>query len=235
MNVFALADLHLDGGHDKPMHVFGDKWMNHASKIESAWRDMVSSEDIVLIPGDISWAERLDEVIEDINWISSLPGTKVLSRGNHDYWWSSTAKMKDRFPDDIKIIKNDSIAIDGIVFAGTRGWRHPLSVEFVQSKDEKIYKRELLRLQLTLSSASKRIANGEGDTVVLLMHFPPIDSNGEETGFTELISSYPEVTDVVYGHLHAQATMRAFEGEHNGKNYRLCSADHLNFCPLLIR
>lgn len=235
MKVFALADLHMDGKQGKPMDVFGEKWQDHVSRIEHEWREIVSEEDLVLVPGDTSWAKQLDDALPDIERISSFPGTKLISRGNHDYWWSSPTKMRSRFPENVKLIQNDSFVCGRIAFAGTRGWLFPSSAGYVQEDDEKIYNRELLRLEMTLTSAKRRIEQGEADSIMLMMHYPPIGEMGSSTGFTEVIAKYPEISDVVYGHLHAQSTLHAFEGEFEGKRYWLCSSDYLNFKPRLIR
>ncbi|MDY3309207.1 MAG: metallophosphoesterase [Eubacteriales bacterium] len=233
MSIFALADLHMDGKQGKPMAVFGEKWNNHCERIFENWSNTVSREDLVLIPGDICWAMQLNDAIDDINKLSALPGTKLLLRGNHDYWWSSLAKMQSMFPEDVHIIQNDSFVYGDTAIAGTRGWLYPAAAGYTE-KDEKIYNRELIRLELTLSSAMRRIKDNEANSIILMLHYPPLGTDGAATGFTELIDKYP-VTDVVYGHLHAQSAKFAFEGERSGKMYHLCSSDHLDFYPKLIK
>lgn len=234
MRVFAIADLHMDGKQGKPMDVFGDNWIGHTERIETAWIENVADDDLVLIPGDISWAMQLDDAVCDIERIAALPGTKLLLRGNHDYWWSSVTKMRSCFPPSVKLIQNDSFVFENIVVAGTRGWLYPGATGYVQKNDEKIYNREQLRLNLTLADAMRHIERGEAQSILLMMHFPPLGENGENTGYTDIIAQYPLVTDIVYGHLHAQATYHAFEGKLGDKNYWLCSADHLNFIPKFI-
>lgn len=227
MKLFAIADLHLNGNSNKPMDVFGEKWENHAEHLSDAWQNIVSREDLVLIPGDISWAMRFDDVLDDLQFISKLNGRKILIRGNHDYWWASPSRIRSVLPPDIKIIQNDSVKMNSFAVAGSRGWQLPGTPNFDASVDTKIYARELIRLELSLKSAGEM-------PVVLMTHFPPIGENGEATGVTDLIDRY-NVTDVLYGHLHAGSCRQAFEGEFNGKNYYLCSADYLNFKPRLIR
>ena len=227
MKLFAIADLHLNGNSNKPMDVFGERWENHTERLFDSWQSIVSETDCVLIPGDISWAMRLDEVLDDMRYISKLNGRKILIRGNHDYWWSSPSRIRAVLPQGISIIQNDSVKMNSFTVAGSRGWLLPGTPNFDPAVDAKIFSRELLRLELSLKSA--------GDMpVVLMMHFPPVSENGEPTAVTELIDKYP-VTDIAYGHLHAHSCRQAFEGSLNGKNYYLCSADYLNFKPRLIR
>lgn len=227
MKLFAIADLHLNGNSNKPMDVFGEKWANHTERLFDLWQSVVSENDCVLIPGDISWAMRFDDVLDDLRFISGLNGKKILIRGNHDYWWVSPARIRSVLPSNISIIQNDSVKINGFAVAGSRGWLLPETPNFDPAVDAKIYARELIRLELSLKSAGNI-------PIILMTHFPPIGENGEATGVTDLIDKYP-VADVVYGHLHAHSCKQAFEGKFNGKNYYLCSADYLNFKPRLIR
>ncbi len=235
MKVFALADLHMDGKQGKPMDVFGDNWNDHIERIAAAWHDAVSDEDIVLLPGDISWAMQFKDVLCDIQRISDFPGTKLMIRGNHDYWWTSPTKMRSCFPESVRIIQNDSFVFNGVAIAGTRGWLYPGSAGYVQQNDEKIYNRELLRLRLTIGAAMRHVDSGAAESIILMLHYPPLGERGDATGFTEMIAEYPAITDIVYGHLHAQSVHHAFEGNRDGKSYWLCSADYLNFVPRLIK
>lgn len=232
MKVFALADLHLEGGQNKPMSVFGPCWENHRQRIELNWHTVVSTDDIVLVPGDLSWAMYMMDVIQDIEFLHSLPGRKVLLRGNHDYWWSSPTKLRAVLPQDIMVIQNDAVLLDGIVICGTRGWNLPGSSGF-SKEDEKIYARELIRLELSLNAANRLTESSEVSDIILMMHFPPIYAGMEQTKFTDIIDRFP-IGNVVYGHLHAQSHKLAFNGERNGKSYALCSADYVSFCPRLI-
>ena len=125
MRLFAIADLHLPGGANKPMDVFGKHWEGHFEKICDSWRENVSGEDIVLLPGDLSWAMQLEEAMGDLARIGTLPGRKVLLRGNHDYWWGSIGKLRERLPGGMYAIQNDAVALDGLTVAGSRGWTHP--------------------------------------------------------------------------------------------------------------
>ncbi len=154
-HLYAIADLHLPGGLNKTMDLFGDKWVNHTVKIEENWRREIKDEDLILIAGDISWAMRLNEAREDLARIASWPGTKVMIRGNHDYWWQGISKVREVLPENLLAIQNDSIHFQSWRICGTRGWRIPGNKDF-KPEDEKIYLRELERLKLSLQSGSSK-------------------------------------------------------------------------------
>lgn len=230
MRIFAAGDLHLSKSGDKPMDVFGAEWRNHGERICAAWNETVKDDDIVLVPGDLSWAMRLEEAYSDLECIMQLPGEKIFIKGNHDYWWNSISKVRDRFSQfkNAHFIQNDCIIINNIAFSGTRGWLCPQSSEFSKETDEALYKRELCRLEMSLKCIVGDLPK------VLLMHFPPTPACGISTGFTELAEKY-NVKNVVYGHLHGYSTKNAFEGDLNGVRYTLCSVDHTKFKPIEIQ
>ena len=227
MKLFAIGDLHLSHSTNKPMSVFGPNWDNHAERIKEAWMESVSDEDAVLIPGDISWAMQLDEARPDIDYIAVLPGKKIIMRGNHDYWWNSLSKVRDMLPKGIYALQNDSLEIGNAVITGSRGWVCPGSSGFVPEADQKIYDREVIRLGLSLSSARA------GSRIISMLHYPPFNEKRMPSGFTDMFEKYG-VERVIYGHLHGKSCRGAFEGERNGIEYTLCSADHLGFAPKLI-
>ncbi|MEI3400723.1 MAG: metallophosphoesterase [Christensenellales bacterium] len=193
----------------------------------AAWRERVSDEDAVLIPGDISWAMQLDEARLDIEYIAALPGKKVIMRGNHDYWWSSISKVRDMLPCCMYALQNDTVEFGSVTIAGSRGWICPGSSGFDPETDQKIYDREVIRLQLSLSGAK------QGSRIIVMLHYPPFNEKRAPSGFTEIFEKYG-VEQVIYGHLHGKACRNAFEGIRNGIEYTLCSADHLDFVPKLI-
>ena len=229
MSVFAIGDLHLPGHSQKPMDVFGSHWDRHFETISENWRRLIAPEDIVLIPGDISWAMQLQEAQEDLDAIAQLPGRKLLLRGNHDYWWSSLSKLRAALPSGMQVIQNDAVLLDGHVFCGTRGWTFPTPQQNLGEQDEKVYQRELLRLKMSLDQAVKL----GGKDITVMLHFPPLFADGVGTAFTEILKAYP-VRSVVYGHLHGAGIKIAFEGEREGIDYHLVSCDALEFCPKLI-
>lgn len=231
VNLFAISDLHLSGGQEKPMKVFGACWDNHPTCLFTAWRETVDPVDFVLVPGDISWAMRLNEVACDLASLGELPGHIVISRGNHDYWWQSLRQVREALPPNMFALQNDCLPLAGSewVVCGTRGWQLPEQggANTTNATDKKIYERELMRLEMSLQAA-KRIG---AKRLIAMMHFPPAQQDGKPTGFTSLLERY-EVEKCVYGHLHGEATRYALHGNHRGVTYQLVSADFLNFKPL---
>ena len=223
MAFYAISDLHLPGGDVKPMDVFGEHWTNHFEKISADWRDQVTAEDVVLLPGDFSWAMALKDAVPDLMAVGALPGKKVLLRGNHDYWWSAIGRVRDALPEGMYAVQNDCVELCGRVICGTRGWNLP--GEQSTADDIKVYKRELLRLEMTLKEARRRA----GDALLLcMMHYPPLTDTQRDTEFTALLEQYG-AGDLVYGHLHGIALKGAFRGEHNGIRYHQVSCDGLGF------
>lgn len=223
MKIFAIADLHLSNDESKPMDIFGAQWENHFARIREDWLSKVSEEDIVLLPGDLSWEMKLEAAVSDIHRVAALPGRKVLIRGNHDYWWSSIGRVRENLPAGMYAIQNDAVTIDGYTFCGTRGWVLP--GEDSDEDDERIRLRELGRLRLSVDSAL-RIA-GEGP-IICLLHYPPLLEAMRDTDVTALIEQTP-IREVVYGHLHGNALKGAFRGVHNGVNYHQVSCDGIGF------
>ena len=230
MSIFAIGDLHLPGHDEKPMNVFGSQWDRHFDIIRQNWREQITPDDIVLIPGDISWALQLADAQDDLNDIAALPGVKLLLRGNHDYWWSSLTKVRAMLPPGMHALQNDAIAFDGHVFCGTRGWMFPTQLQPLGEQDEKVFSRELIRLRMSLDCAMKQL---DGRELTVMMHFPPLYSDGLDTAFTQIIEEYP-VSHVVYGHLHGSGAKVAYEGERRGIRYHLVSCDTINFSPVRI-
>ena len=224
--IWAIADLHLPGGNRKPMDVFGDHWADHFTKIQRDWRERVGPEDVVLIPGDISWAMQLEAALPDLLALAALPGRIVLLRGNHDYWWNSLTQLRAALPENMRAIQNDAWDAGFCVFCGTRGWTIPEGEE-AAAQDVKIYRRELARLEMSLKEA-QRIA--EGRPIVALMHYPPVfpEKMREGTEFTRLMSAYG-VSRCVYGHLHGPSVRRGIHATLQGVRYDLTACDALDF------
>lgn len=230
MKIFALSDLHLSFSCDKPMDIFGGNWENYTDKIKENWERLVGKDDIVLIAGDISWAMRLDEARADLDWIDALPGKKIIIKGNHEYWWQSISAVREVLPSSIVALQNDSIRIGKYIFCGTRGWIVPEENRPLEPEDEKIYKREIERLKLTLSSMNT--LRQDGDKVVAMMHYPPYTYNRGKTEFTELFEKF-KVDAVVFGHLHGKINCEPI-AEINQIKYYFTSCDHTNMTPVLI-
>ncbi|HBM81842.1 MAG TPA: serine/threonine protein phosphatase [Clostridiaceae bacterium] len=223
MSIFAVSDLHLSGVNPKPMDIFGQKWQNHWDKIKNAWQNSVKKDDTVLIPGDISWAMSLKDAMYDINDISKMPGKKIFLRGNHDYWWASPAKLKRTLPENIDIIQNNNIELDDYYICGTRGWILPGDERF-KTEDEKIYKREIIRLKLSFSS----IPANPAKAVIVMMHFPPVNEKREASEFIDIMKEH-KTSICVYGHLHNANRETVVEGLYEGIRFHLVSCDYLDF------
>lgn len=233
VKIFAIGDPHLsfDENIDKPMDKFGPGWENHTERLRENWEKLVTDDDLVLIPGDISWGIRIEEAMADFEWIHALPGTKIISKGNHDLWWSRIQYLNSLY-DDIIFLQNDCHVIEGekIVVAASRGWPYPGSDEYTEH-DEKIYARELLRMKMGLD-ASKAAA--PDSRIIACLHYPPAGPSGKATEFTELLEEYG-VWKCVYGHLHGMpAFSTGIKGIHRGVDYMLVSFDYLGGIPKLI-
>lgn len=228
MGLFAIADLHFSFSVDKPMDIFGEHWKKHSQKIIENWKEVVSEEDTVLLPGDLSWGMRIDEAAADLDVIYQLPGRKILLGGNHDYWWKSSSKLEARYL-GMRFLKNDFDTYGDWAVCGTRGWLCPNDVRFTE-QDKKIYEREQVRLRLSLDAAMRKGA----EKIILMMHYPPMNDKKEDSAFTEIFKEYP-IRKVVYGHLHGETShATGFEGERYGIEYELVAADYLDFCPKRI-
>lgn len=222
--LYAIADLHLSHGSGKPMDIFGENWRDHNEKIKENWHKTVRPGDAVIIPGDISWGMRMDGFVPDLEYLKTLPGKKILVRGNHDYWWDGIGKLNALDP-DIFFIQNNFTVYEGIHICGTRGWTCPGGRDFT-AHDDKIYRREALRLGLSLETAARNNAR----EIIAAIHFPPFSGSDGETLFTELLGKY-NVKRVVYGHIHSRG---GYPGEQTirGISYRLVSADYVGFTPV---
>lgn len=226
MRVFAIADPHLSRLEPKPMDVFGDRWEGHPEAFFDSWRRTVGAGDLVLVPGDISWAMHFEDALVDLAEIAALPGKKVLLRGNHDYWWPSISKLRAGLPEGMFAVQNDALEIEGVIVAGTRGWVCPGSRGY-EPKDEKIYRREVERLKLSLRAAERL----EGRFFVVMMHFPPTNPWLERSEFvTAIEATSPDA--LVFGHVHGGDEPVLAEME--GVDVHFVAADALDFVPKQI-
>ncbi len=232
MSIFTIADLHLALGIDKPMDVFGGRWSNYMEKLKENWISNVTEKDTVIIPGDVSWATYIDSAYEDFKFIENLPGKKIISKGNHDYWWTTSSKLNKYLMENnlstISFMHNNAFELEGIAVCGTRGWKGPGEDDF-KKDDEKIYKREIERLELSVKAALKL----ELPRMLVFMHYPPVTVKSPLTGFIDIMKKY-EIKECYYGHLHGEGIKGAIEGEYEGIDLKLVSADHLNFKPFKI-
>ena len=227
MALYAIGDLHLCLGAPKPMDIFGGAWVGYMDKLK-AGLSVITEEDTLVLMGDLSWALGLEDAKADFAWLNESPGRKIILKGNHDYWWS-TVKKFDGFCaqngfDNFHILHNNHFEYEGVAICGTRGWF--FEEDRSGQHDEKVFKRELLRLEASLQSA------GDMPKMVFL-HYPPRYKGYECPEILEMLAKY-EVRNCFYGHLHGASHGLAMEGVWDGVNFKLLSADRLNFEPCRI-
>lgn len=227
MALYAIGDLHLCLGAEKPMDIFGGSWVGYMEKLKEGV-SVIQPEDTLVLLGDLSWALSLEESEADFAWINEIPGRKIVLKGNHDYWWNTAAKFS-RFCEEngfenFALLNNNSFEYNGYAICGTRGWFY--EEERSGEHDEKVFRRELLRLEASLKSA------GDLPKIVFL-HYPPRYKGYTCDEILELLRKY-DVRQCYYGHLHGASHGLALEGIWDGVEYRLVSADKLNFKPLLV-
>ena len=232
MSVFVMGDLHLSLAVNKPMDLFGGVWNGYVEKIRTAWLELISPDDTVMLAGDTSWGMSLDEALLDFQFIEALPGKKLLLKGNHDYFWTTVTGMR-RFLTEhglttIDFLHNAAVELNGIAYCGTRGWFLENEGTGV-SEGGKVYRRELIRLQASLEEGKKTGA----EELVAVLHYPPIFQNFSCTEILEILHAYG-VRRCYYGHLHGRSLRYAKEGTQGGITYTCISADRLNFRPMRI-
>ena len=239
MALFVLSDTHLSFSDDKPMDVFGRRWQDYTYKLEKNWNSVVTSEDTVVIAGDISWAMSHMGAAKDFEFINRLNGQKIIGKGNHDYWWTSIKKLNEMLEtfgyNTVRFLYNNAYLVDGYIIAGSRGWyfdennrNAPENADF-----EKIVAREVIRLELSLAEAEKlRIKHGEATEILAFLHFPPVYNGFECEQITDVLKRHG-VKRCYFGHIHASYDIpRSFE--QGGITYHITSADYLEFTPLKI-
>lgn len=229
MSIFVIGDLHLSFNNPKPMDIFGDNWSNHEEKIRNNWIENVKENDLVVLPGDFSWETYLEDTKLDFCYLNSLPGKKLMLKGNHDYWWTTVTNMRKFLKEndfkDIDFLYNNSYEYENKILCGTRGW------SIVDDRtDEKLINRELIRLELSLQDGINKYGNDK--EIIVFMHYPPITKAKieleQEAKFVELMKKY-NVKRCYYGHLHGESIKDAIQGEVEEIQFKLVSADGLDF------
>lgn len=230
MALYAMGDLHLSFGiTDKPMDIFGPAWHGYMEKIEQGCRAVLKEDDVLLLVGDLSWATYMEQSMADFEFVQSLPGKKIISKGNHDYWWDTVSKLNkfkaEKKYDSVEFLHNNFFTYEDYAICGNRGWVFSASQE-----DIKIYERELMRLELSLEAADK----AGFEKKIVMTHFPPLTALEAGDGrIVELLKKYG-VTDCVYGHLHNINPKENVAQSVCGIKFRLVAADYLEFKPLRI-
>ncbi len=228
MAIYAIGDLHLSLGTNKPMDVFGGSWDNYVVKIKNGFSSL-GATDTCVICGDVTWSMSLESSLEDFKFVDSLPGKKIILKGNHDYWWSTASKITSFFSKNnintISILNNNCYRVDNAAICGTRGW---FADEVTGSaQDKKIMAREILRLEASLTAA------GESNEKICFLHYPPVFNNYICHDIIDIMKKYG-VRSCWYGHIHGQGHRFAVTGEFDGIDYHMVSADYVNFSPIKV-
>jgi len=226
MSLYAISDLHLSKSTGKPMDIF-DGWDDYMDRLDRNWRKVISDNDTVMVPGDISWGLTMDEAKADFEYLDSLPGKKIISKGNHDYWWTTKTRIERWTADNgwstLSYLFNNSFEYDDVSICGTRGWIFPADGA---ENDVRVYEREAGRLILSLESA-------KCEKKIVFLHYPPIYVNIRMQKIIDILSEHG-IERCFYGHVHGQSIHYAFSGIDDGIEYRCISADNLKFSPYLI-
>lgn len=223
--IYALADLHLDYTNEKSMEVFGDGWSDYQNRIFNNWNKIVKENDTVLIPGDISWAMDLSNASIDLKNIDKLNGKKILMKGNHDYWWNSLNKNYELGLTSLDFLQNNSFEVEGYGICGTRGWI-PRDHKDFTDHDEKIFKRELMRLENSIRTTKK-------DKKIVMLHYPPINQDKTFNEFYDICLENG-VDILIYGHLHGIGHKLIKEGDYEGIKVYCVAGDYIDFKPVEI-
>ena len=230
MSIFTMADLHLSLTVNKPMNIFGSRWTDHTEKIRKNWCAIVNDDDTVIIPGDISWAIDYDEAILDFQFIESLPGKKILGKGNHDYWWGTMAKNR-AFCDSlglktIDFLFNNAFKVENYIICGTRGWYVDEKLQATTNDVEysKIVTREASRLRTSLEEAKK--LQGNGEQILVFFHFPPVFNTFVCEEFIDILLEFG-IKNCYFGHIHGSYSIKKTT-EYKGISFSIISADYLN-------
>ena len=221
MKVFAISDLHLSTNCQKPMDIFGKSWVNYFELICADWKAKVSQDDVVLLPGDFSWAMRMEDAMADFELVAQLPGKKVILRGNHDYWWNTLSQVRNAIPKDFFALQNDCLRFGDVLICGTRGWVCP-DGDNLNAEDKKIYLREVERLKLSIASMQKQ--RQPEDKVIAIMHYPPFNGRYEDSDFVKQFVQ-ADIKTVVYGHLHGKDCRSNLYMKKFGIDFYLTSCD----------
>ena len=239
MSIYAIADLHLStlASTDKSMEVFGKRWTDYIPRIETNWRRLVTDNDTVILPGDVSWALSLEEAKSDLKFIDSLPGKKIIGKGNHDFWWCTMKKHYDFFEKNsiktISFLFNNAHELDELIIAGTRGWYHDEDAQNAPDNADfdKLTAREGLRMRQSLMCATE-LRKSTDKEIVVFTHFPPFWNGKASENIISLLKEF-DIKRVYYGHIHGNYTVDP-EFEYEGIKMSIISADYLQFTPKFI-
>ena len=232
--LYTIADTHLSFTTEKPMDIFGHRWENHAEKLKENWLKKINPEDTVVIPGDISWGIDLEEAKEDLLFLDSLPGRKLIGKGNHDYWWATMNKLtnfkEEKKLSTIDFLFNNAYAVENKIICGTRGWVNEFGVK---SEDERLIKREAARLEISLNEGMKLKEQYPDNEMIVFLHYPPIFGEFMNLDILDILYRF-DITKVYFGHLH-NVREEQLDKEYIGIKLNLVACDYVDFVPQLVQ
>ena len=238
MSLFVMADLHLSSDRSKSMEIFGPRWQDYMEKIQKNWNLVVSPEDTVIVPGDISWSLRLEDSLDDFRFLDALNGKKLIGKGNHDFWWSTHSKLRAFWEKNqistVDILYNNAHRFENCIVSGTRGWFVEENQQHTVGNVEhaKIVNREAIRLRLSLEEAVKLRGEDKDLPIVVFLHFPPVWNDFVCREILDVLHEF-EIKTCYFGHIHGAyyaPRTQSFEGI----DFTICAADYLNFTPLPV-
>ena len=232
MALYTISDLHLPIGIDKPMDIFGSKWSNYVERVKTNWENIVTENDTVVLPGDISWATYLEQSIPDFRFVDNLPGKKIVLKGNHDFWWTTMSKLTKFLNDNefnsVSFLQNNAFFYGDRAICGTRGWSYTGTGD-ATDEDKRIYERELGRLELSIADAKKK----NPKQIIVFFHYPPTNITFDDNGFTKIMKEN-DVHLCIFGHIHNAKFQNVPDGVHDGIKYMLVSCDYTDFTPVKL-
>ena len=241
MSLYVISDLHLSTNENtgKSMEVFGFRWKDYVQKLERNWRAVVTEDDTVVVPGDISWAMTVSEAVSDFKFLDSLPGEKIISKGNHDFWWSTASKINNFFEENkiksVRLLHNNALETNDFIICGTRGWFNDETQQNAVVRNnvdhQKIVARECMRLKMSLDEG-KKISELSKKEILVFMHFPPFYNDFVCREFIDILAEY-KIKRCFFGHIHGNYYMNKVT-EFEGIKFIMTSSDYLNFCPMPI-
>ncbi len=230
--IYTISDLHLSFSVSKPMDIFGNNWERHHERIEDNWRRLINDDDTVILPGDLSWGMTLEEAKPDFEFVHSLPGKKIIGKGNHDYWWQTKKKLdefliENRF-DSISILYNNAYRVEDKIICGTRGW---IVENNPSADDEKIISRESGRLEMSIECG--KALREDDEEIIVFLHYPPAYRGDVSVPICKTLVR-EKINRCFYGHIHS-ADKRYLIHKYGNTELKLISSDFLGFEPVLIK
>ncbi len=241
MALYTISDLHLSTleSTNKSMEVFGRRWENYINRLKNNWTHLVEENDTIVIPGDISWALSLEEAVSDLKFLDSLPGKKIIGKGNHDFWWTTMSKHDKLFKEEnistISFLFNNAYEVENYIIAGTRGWYSDEDAKNAPDNADfnKLINRECIRLRMSLDMAKAIQSSSSEKEIIVFMHFPPVWNGKCADEIIEVLKEYG-IKHLYFGHIHGSYCVEP-SFEYEGIRMSLISADYIEFTPKIVK